>query len=78
MWVKLLTAAGVVITIAGIVFGIWIQFNHTFGAPSGADVTFRLEFAILSIPAVGIGVLVIAAARILASLAQPQAQSDSN
>jgi hypothetical protein len=67
-----LTWAGVLVTIAGVVFGVWVQFHLP---PSGgvASVWFRLSETIQSLVPVGVGLLVIGVAQILGAMQMPSA-----
>ena len=77
MWAKLLTAVGIVFTLAGLVFAIWLQIKIGGGQGFEGTTVLRLELALQALPAVGIGLLVIAVARILAVLdARPSSLSE--
>jgi hypothetical protein len=76
VWAKALTVTGIVLAVAGIVFGIWVQFAWE---DHGADLetAFRLQLGLTALVPVGVGVVVTAAGRILAVLgARPSSRTE--
>jgi hypothetical protein len=67
-----LTWTGILITVAGIVMGVWLQLS----APKELGrngTTFRLTYGIEALVPVALGVIVLAAAQILAAIQQRRA-----
>ena len=67
MWGKLLTASGFVVTVAGIVFGVWLEFALP-GDGLREDTYFRLTVAIEALIPIGVGLLIVTAGRILVTI----------